>query len=508
MDTSIWIILTAVGIPAGVLAGYFFRKSWATREAQSVESKSQALINEARAKQKEILLEAQEKALKVLEDAKKEEDQRRRELQSQRDRLEQREAKFDEKLLELERSKEETQKRALKADEIRKELERIREEQFKKLEKIAELTRDEAKRVLLENTEHSMRDELVSRIKKLQQESQEELEKESKKLISTVMQRVASSHAAETTTTVVPLPSDDLKGRIIGKEGRNIKTIEQLTGAEIIVDDTPESIVISGFNPIRRHIAKRALEKLMADGRIHPGRIEEAVEAAKKDLAVDIKKAGEEAAREVGVVGLDPRLIQILGRLKYRTSYGQNVLRHSIEVGILAGLLADELGANVGVAKKGGLLHDIGKAIDHEVQGTHTQLGYDIMRKYGLPEEVAYLAIAHHEDAPRTFEGVIARVADAISGARPGARKDTYEQYVQRLEELENIAKNFPGVEKVYAIQAGREVRVFVTPDKIDDLTAIKLARDVANQIEAQLQYPGEIKVTLIREKRVVEYAR
>lgn len=508
MDTSIWIILVAVGIPAGIISGYFLRKSWATREAQSVESKAQALINEARGKQKQILLEAQEKALKILEDAKKEEDERRRELNQQRSRLEQRESKFDEKLLELERKQEEAQRRVQKADEVRKQLEEIREQQFQKLEKIAELTRDEAKRVLLENTENSMKAELLDRIKKLQQTSQEELEKEAHKLLATVLQRVASSHAAETTTTVVPLPSDDLKGRIIGKEGRNIKTIESLTGVEIIVDDTPESIVISGFNPIRRHIAKRALEKLMADGRIHPGRIEEAVEAAKKDMAVDIKKAGEEAAHEVGVAGLDPRLIQILGRLKYRTSYGQNVLRHSIEVGILSGMLADELGANVAVAKKGGLLHDLGKAIDHEVQGTHTQLGYDIMRKFGLPEDVAYLAIAHHEDSPRTLEGVIAKVADALSGARPGARKDTYEQYVQRLEELEGIAKGFAGVEKCYAIQAGREIRVFVMPEKIDDLTATKLARDVANQIESQLQYPGEIKVTLIREKRVIEYAR
>ncbi|MFH0828817.1 MAG: ribonuclease Y [Candidatus Kerfeldbacteria bacterium] len=508
MATSIWIILAAVGIPGAAIAGYFLRRSWATHEAQSVEAKAQALIAEARAKQKSILLEAQEKALKVLEDAKRDDEQRRREIRQERQRLEQRESKFDEKLLELERRQDELTKKTQRNDEIKKELERIREDQFQKLERIGELTRDQAKRVLLDNTEHSMKEELVSRIKKLQQTSQEELEKEARDLLSVVLQRVAASHAAETTTTVVPLPSDDLKGRIIGKEGRNIKTIEQLTGVEIIVDDTPESIVISGFNPIRRHIAKRALEKLIADGRIHPGRIEEAVEAAKKDMAVDIKKAGEEAVHEVGVAGIDPRLVQILGRLKYRTSYGQNVLRHSIEVGILSGILAAELGANVAVAKKGGLLHDIGKAIDHEVQGTHTQLGYDIMKKFNLPEEVAYISIAHHEDTPRTLEGVIVKVADAMSGSRPGARKDTYEQYVQRLEELEGIAKNFEGVEKCYAIQAGREVRVFVFPEKIDDLAAVKLARDIANQIESQLQYPGEIKVTLIREKRVIEYAR
>ncbi|MBI5467370.1 MAG: ribonuclease Y, partial [Candidatus Kerfeldbacteria bacterium] len=304
------------------------------------------------------------------------------------------------------------------------------------------------------------------------------------------------------------LPSEDMKGRIIGKEGRNIKALEALTGVELIIDETPDSIVISGFNPIRRHLAKRVLEKLMSDGRIHPGRIEDTVEHVKKEMANDMKKAGEEAAYEVGVAGLDPRLLQLLGRLKYRTSYGQNQLRHAIEVSLLAGLIAEEIGANVAVAKKGGLLHDIGKAIDHEVQGGHPQLGYEIMKKYNLPEDIAYIAIAHHEDSPKTLEGAIVKVADAISGARPGARKGTYENYVQRLDELESAAKSFAGVERAFAIQAGREIRVFVRPEEIDDYAAVKLAADIAKKIESELQYPGEIKVTVIREKRIIEYAR
>lgn len=497
-----------VGIPGGMIAGYFARKSWAVREAESVEAKSRALINEAKDKQKQILLEAKDKAIRVIDEAKKEAEQRRGEVLHLQERLEKREALFDQKLLDLEERQQKLMDRANRLDQVKAEIQKIKEDQIAKLEKIAEMTRDQAKTVLLENTETRMKDELLSRIRKLQNQGEEELEKEAKNLLSSVIQRVASSHASETTTTIVNLPSDEMKGRIIGREGRNIKTIEQLTGVEIIVDDTPEAIVISGFNPIRRHLAKRALDKLIADGRIHPARIEETIEQAKKELALDIKKAGEEAAYEVGVAGLDPKLIQILGRLKYRTSYGQNVLRHSIEVANLAGLLAEELGANPVVCKKGGLLHDIGKAVDHEVQGGHPEIGYDIMKKFGLPEEIAYMSRAHHEDSPKTLEGIIVKVADAISGARPGARKDTYENYLQRLEELEQVAQQFEGVEKVYAIQAGREVRVFVFPEKVDDLQATKLAQDIAKKIEEELKYPGEIKVNVIRETRITEYAR
>jgi ribonuclease Y len=315
---------------------------------------------------------------------------------------------------------------------------------------------------------------------------------------------------SETTTTHVELPNDEMKGRIIGREGRNIKALEWLTGCELIVDDTPGMITISGFSPIRRQVAKRALDKLLTDGRIHPGRIEETIDESKRELALDIKKAGEDALFQLGIsmAGIDPKLIQILGRLKYRTSYGQNALMHSIEVGNLAALMAEELKANVTICKKGGLFHDIGKAVDHDMQGSHPELGYQIMKKFGFPEEICYQSIGHHEDKPKTLEGVIVKAADAISGARPGARKDSLELYLKRLEELESAAMSFEGVEKVYAIQAGREIRVFVNPKMMDDFVAAKLARDIANKIEAELKYPGEIRVTLIREMRVIEYAR
>lgn len=506
--TVLWALIALVGIPAGIIAGYFLRRTWAVREAQSVEAKSQALVEEAKSKEREILLKAKDQAIKIIDDAKREETDRHAELTRLQERLEKRESMFDQKLLEFEHERKSVEEKSAHIDQLKGEVAKIREEQLKKLETIAGLPQDEAKRILVENTELRMKDELLSRIRKIQGQAQEEVEKEARKILATAMQRIASSQSTESSTTVVDLPNEEMKGRIIGKEGRNIKTLEALTGIEIIVDETPESIVISGFNPVRRHLAKRVLEKLMADGRIHPGRIEDTVEQVKKEMATDMKKAGEEAAYEVGVAGLDPKLLQLLGRLKYRTSYGQNVLRHSIEVGLLSGLIAEEVGANVAICKKGGLLHDIGKAIDHEVQGGHPQLGYEIMKKYNLPEEVAYQAIAHHEDHPRTVEGCVVKSADALSGARPGARKGTYENYVQRLDELESVAKGFPGVERAFAIQAGREIRVFVKPEQIDDYAAMKLASDIAKKIEGELQYPGEIKVTVIREKRVIEYAR
>lgn len=505
---ALWALIALVGIPAGIISGYFLRRAWAVREAQSSEAKARLILDEAKSKERELLLKAKDQSIKIIDDAKREEANRHAELNRLQERLEKRESQFDQKLMELEQQKKETEERSAKFESMKAEVVKIREDQMAKLQKIAELTPDDAKRVLMDNVELKMKDELLSRMRKLQAVSDEEMEKEARKILSTAMQRIASSHASETSTTVVDLPSEDMKGRIIGKEGRNIKALEALTGVELVIDETPDSIVISGFNPIRRHLAKRVLEKLMSDGRIHPGRIEETVEQVKKEMANDMKKAGDEAAYEVGVAGLDPRLIQVLGRLKYRTSYGQNQLRHAVEVGLLSGLIAEELGANVAVAKKGGLLHDIGKAIDHEVQGGHPQIGYEIMKKFKLPEDVAYIAIAHHEEHPKTVEGAIVKVADALSGARPGARKGTYENYVQRLDELESVAKGFPGVDRAFAIQAGREIRVFVRPEEIDDYSATKLAADIAGKIESELQYPGEIKVTLIREKRVIEYAR
>ncbi|MFA4873392.1 MAG: ribonuclease Y [Patescibacteria group bacterium] len=501
-----FILLIAVLLSGA--AGFVIRKLVAQQAAASVEAKTKRLLEDTRTKQKELLIEAKDKALAIIDEAKKEKETYLQELHNQQKRLEKREELFDKKLLEFEDKQQQLTEARKKVDQLKEDLGHLREETLKKLEIVAGLTREDAKRVLLDNTENSVKEELLSRVRKLERESSEEWERKARHYISIAMERCASSHAVETTTTVISIPSDDLKGRIIGREGRNIKAFEQLTGVEIVVDETPQTIVISGFSMIRRQIAKIALEKLVLDGRIHPGRIEEAIDQAKKELSVEIKKAGEDAAYEVGVAGLDPKLLQILGRLKYRTSYGHNVLSHSIEVGLLAGLLAEELGANVSVAKKGGLLHDIGKAVDHEVQGGHPEIGRDIMKKFGLPEEVSYIAIAHHEDNPSTLEGIIVKVADAISGARPGARKDTYEQYVQRLEELEKIATSFDGIEKAYAIQAGREIRVFANPDRIDDWAAQKLAREVANKIETELKYPGEIRVTLIRERRVIEYAR
>ena len=422
-----------VGLVVGLGLGYLTRRYLVRRYAESAEARATKLLADAKDKEKDFLLAAKEKALKIIDEAKHDENERRKEVLEMQKRLEKREALFDQKLLEFEDKKQELLNKAQKLEEAREEVAKIREEQYDKLQKIAGLTREEAQKVLLENTEREVKEELLNRVRKLQVENREELERESKNILSRVIERCATSHTTETTTSVITLPSDEMKGRIIGREGRNIKTLENQLGVDIVVDDTPESIIVSGFSPIRRQVAKVALEKLIADGRIHPGRIEEAIETAKQEIALEIKKAGENAAYEVGVAGLDPKLVQILGRLTFRTSYGQNVLQHSIEVAQLSALLAEELGANVSLAKKAGLLHDLGKAVDHEVEGTHPEIGYNILKKFGLPEEVAKPALEHHLDQPSTLEGLIVKVADAISGARPGARKDSYENYIQRL---------------------------------------------------------------------------
>ena len=508
METTIWLIGLLLAGVGGGLFGYQFRKLLAVKKRDRIETKVETLISEAKAKQKEILLEANDKALKIIEEAKRDERNRQQEATRLQQRLEHRESLFDQKLLDLESQKQDLLEKVEKVKRLKEEVTKVREEQVLKLQEVASLTKEEAKQALFENLEREMADELAHRVRKLQTETQTELENRAKQMLALVIQRGAVSHASESTTTSVDLPNDDMKGRIIGREGRNIRAIEQLTGTEIIIDDTPQAITVSGFSPIRRHVAKRALEKLILDGRIQPARIEEAVEQAKRELAIEITKAGEDALYHLGITGIDPKLVQILGRLKYRTSYGQNILQHSIEVAHLATLLAEDLGANVSIARRGGLLHDIGKAVDHEVTGGHPQIGYDILKKFGMPEEIAYISLGHHEDQPKTIEAIIVKVADAISGARPGARKDTYEQYLQRLGDLEKVATTFEGVEKAYAIQAGREIRIFVVPERIDDLAAVKLAKDIAKKIEAELRYPGEIKVTLIRETRVIEYAR
>lgn len=508
MEFVLGPLILIIGTGVGIAIGYWYRKQLALKTTGSAETKAEQIIGETKAKAHELLLQTKDKAIKMMEEAKKDESQRRAELAQTQHRLEKRESMFDQKLLELENKQTKLQEKAKEIEHIKEEIRSIKTEQLATLEKVAGMAKDEALKLLEERTEEENKDALFSRLHKLQEQASEEIERKAKELLTIAIQRCSTSHATETTTTSVHLPSDEMKGRIIGKEGRNIKRLEELTGVEILIDDTPETILVSGFSPIRRHLAKRALEMLMEDGRIHPARIEDCVERAKKDLALDIKKAGEDALYEVGITGFEPKLVAILGRLKYRTSYGQNVLRHSIEVAFLASMLAEHLDANVNVARKGGLLHDIGKSVDHEVQGTHPEIGRDIAKKFHLPDEVIAPILHHHDDFPPTLEAVIVKAADAISGSRPGARKDTYENYIQRLEELENVALSFEGIEKVYAIQAGREVRVFVRPDQIDDYSSARLAKDVALKIEQELKYPGEIRVTVIRETRVIEYAR
>jgi len=503
-----WMIIGVLAVVVGFFIGYYTRKLIIAGKAKSLETKIEKAIADAKTKHKEIIMEAKDKAMKITDDAKKDEKSRRKELTSLQKRLEKREGMFDEKLLDLENKGSKLHERAQEIEEAKKKILQIKQDQIDKLEKIAGFNKKEAEEILLNNVETQMQETLMSRIRKLEDENLTELDAKAKKVLAGAIQRCAINQSAETTTSVVDLPSDEMKGRIIGREGRNIKTIEQITGTEIIIDDTPQAITVSGFSPIRRQVAKRALDKLILDGRIHPAKIEGAVEDAKKELAVEIQKAGEDAAYEVGIAGIDPKLLQIMGRLKFRTSFGQNVLKHSLEVAHLSALLAEDLGADVATAKKAGFFHDIGKAVDHEIQGTHPEIGRDIAKKFKLSEEVIKPILEHHEDKPTTLLGIIVKVADAISGARPGARKDTYENYLQRLQELEKIATDFEGVEKAYAIQAGREIRVFVNPEDITDLEAHKKAEEIAKKIEDELKYPGEIKVTMIRENRFIEYAR
>ncbi|MFA6131157.1 MAG: ribonuclease Y [Patescibacteria group bacterium] len=509
--TEFWItisIIAAVGFGWGV--GYLIRDVLMRRKVQSAEVHAEKVLSDAHAKEQEMLLKAKDKALKILEETKAEEQQMRREVKDAQSRLEQRESLFDKKIIELEDQKTRLEQAKNDVERTKNEAVSIREQAKETLQKVAGMTKEEAKNTLFTLVENDQKEALMERIHKLDEVNEEAIETKARTILSLAIQRFAGSHVVDATTTVVELPSDDMKGRIIGKEGRNIKTMEHLTGCEIIIDDTPDTVMISGFSPVRRQVAKRALEALMKDGRIQPARIEDAINQAKKDLAKEMKKAGEDALYELGipVSALDPKLVSILGRLKFRTSYGQNVLQHSIEVARLAGMMAEEIGADVVICKKGGILHDIGKAVDHDMQGAHPEIGYNIMKKFGLPEEICYQSIAHHEDKPKTIEGMLIKAADAISGARPGARRSSLEEYLQRLQGLEDTAMQFPGVEKVYAIQAGREVRVFVRPTEIDDYAAFKLASEIAKKIENDLTYPGEVRVCVIRETRVIEYAR
>ncbi|OGN09279.1 MAG: ribonuclease Y [Candidatus Yanofskybacteria bacterium RIFCSPHIGHO2_02_FULL_39_10] len=493
----------------GLIIGYLVRQIVSTRKASQAESKAEAILNESKSKSQDIILEAKNRALEMLEEAKKEEKERNSQLARIENLLTKKENELDLKAKEIKTERDVLGVKVQDVTQLKVDLEKTRQKQITELERVATLTREQAKTELFSKVEEESKDDLYKKMVRLEHDNKDELDKKAREILTTSVQRYAASQISDSMSTVVSLPSDELKGKIIGKEGRNIKTIERLTGVDIIIDDTPEALIISGFDPVRRQIAKLALDKLIIDGRIHPAKIEEMVEKAKTEINDKIKEAGEAALFETGIGAVDPRLSYFLGRLAFRTSYGQNVLFHSIEMTHIAGMIAAELGADVSVAKKGALFHDVGKAVDHEVQGTHVEIGRKILQKFGMDEKVIRAMEAHHEEYPySTLESRIVQTADAISGARPGARKDTVEIYIKRLEDLERIATSFEGVEKTYAVQAGRELRIFVTPTAIDDLGALKLAKDIAKKIEEEMKYPGEIRVNVIRETRAVEYAR
>lgn len=503
------LLAAILALIAGLIVGYIARQFLAGRRIAVAESRAQAAIADSKAKSQDILLEAKNKALEILEEAKKEEKERNAQLSRIENLLTKKEVELEQKGKELGQEKDILKQKASELVVMREEMEKARQKQISELERVSHLTLEEAKQELMVKTEEENRDDLFHRLRKLEGENREELDKKAREILTTSIQRFAASHIADVTTTVVNLPSDEVKGKIIGKEGRNIKAIERLTGVDIIIDDTPEALVVSGYDPIRRQIAKLTIDKLILDGRIHPAKIEEMVEKAKEEMNDKIKQAGEAALFETGIGAVDPKLSYLLGRLAFRTSYGQNVLLHSIEMAHVAGMLASELGLDVSTTKKAALFHDIGKAVDHEVQGTHVEIGRKILEKFGMDRKVIAGMESHHEEYPyTTLESRIVQAADAISGARPGARKDTIEIYIKRLEDLERIANSFSGVERSYAVQAGRELRIFVLPTQMDDLGAIKLAKDVAKKVEEEMRYPGEIKVNVIRETRAIEYAR
>ena len=515
--TALAIILCVAGFLVGGLVFFFigqlYRKNVAEKEIGGAENEAKRIINEAikggENKKREMLLEAKEEIHKSRTEYEKEVKDRRAELQKQDRRLQQKEETLDKKLDSYEKKEEDLQEKISQIQLQRDEVEKLKKDELTRLEQISGLSEEDAKNLLLSNVETEVRHETAMKIKEIEAQLKEDADQKAREIITTAIQRCAADHTAEATVSVVPLPNDEMKGRIIGREGRNIRTLETITGVDLIIDDTPEAITVSSFDPVRREVARLALEKLIADGRIHPTRIEDMVEKAKREVEHTIKTEGERATFETGIHNLHPELIKLLGRQKYRTSYGQNVLNHSIEVANIAGLMAAELGEDVTLAKRAGLLHDLGKSVDHEMEGSHVQLGVELAKKYKESPVVINAIEAHHGDVePQTIIACLVQAADAISAARPGARRENVENYIRRLEKLEELTSSFPGVEKAYAIQAGREVRIMVKPEEVSEDSMILLAHDLAKKIESELEYPGQIKVNVIRETKAVEYAK
>lgn len=502
------VLLSLAGV-SGLAIGYYLRLIISLGKKGSMELEIKEMLLTAKEEGKKIITASEQKANSILEEARKEVKEKEEKIQTIESRLIKKEDLLDKRQIDIDKEVELIKNKVAEIKVIKEKVDKMEVERVESLEKVAKMTIDEAREEIIKNIEKNSNEDLMIRIQKLEQNGEEVLENKAKDILASSIQRLANSVASDVMSTSVNIPNDEIKGKIIGKEGRNIKAFERMSGVEVIVDDTPGTITISSFDPIRRHVAKMALEELIKDGRIQPAKIEKAVEEAQKNINKTIKEKGEQAAYECGVIGLDPRILLILGRLHFRTSYGQNVLQHSVEMSHIAGMIAEEIGANVAVAKAGALLHDIGKALDHEVVGTHVEIGRRILQKFGASEEIVKAMQAHHEEYPyETPESRIVQAADAISGARPGARSDSIENYLKRLGDLEAIANAFPAVEKSYALQAGREIRIFVKPENISDLESKKMARDIALKIEKDLKYPGEIKVTVIRETRAIEFAR